>query len=133
MVQINLPEVLAEVQSAFQTYEAALLRNDREALVGFFWHSPDVVRYGITEHSLGIDGMRRYRGQAAPVHPQRQLRGTVVTTFGRDAASVCTEFGAPDTPLLGRQTQSWIRFDDGWKIVAAHVSLADPAGLARYY
>jgi hypothetical protein len=70
--------------------------------------------------------------QAPGVNPGRRLRGTVISCFGRDVASVCTEFTAPDTALLGRQTQSWIRFDEGWKIVAAHVSMVDPATLNVY-
>jgi hypothetical protein len=133
VLQVNLPEVVAEVRAEFELYEAALLHHDLAALDAFFWHGPQVLRYGVAEHSLGIDGLRRYRGEAPPVDPRRRLRGTVITTFGYDTASVCTEFVAPGTPLLGRQTQSWVRFAGGWKIVAAHVSMVDPAALKRYY
>jgi hypothetical protein len=66
------------------------------------------------------------------VHPGRQLQNTVITTFGMDTASVATEFTAPDTSLIGRQTQVWIRFADGWKIIAAHVSAIEPEKLVRY-
>lgn len=131
--QVNRPEVLAEVEAVFRRYEEALLRNDRAALVGFFWHSTAVVRYGIAEHSLGIEGLRRYREQAPPVDPRRQLRNTVITSFGTDTASVCTEFVSPGTAAIGRQTQCWVRFAEGWRIVAAHVSTVDPAGLSLYY
>lgn len=130
---INLPEVVAEVRAVFEAYEAALLRNDLAALDAFFWHGAQVLRYGIAEHSLGIEGLRRYRAEAPPVDPRRQLHGTVITTFGRDAASACTEFSAPGNSLRGRQTQSWVRLEGGWKIVAAHVSMVDPAVLKLYY
>lgn len=131
--QIDLPEVLAEVRAAFEAYEAALLRHDLPALDAFFWHGAEVLRYGVAEHSLGIEGLRRYRTEAPPVDPRRRLRGTVIKTFGRDAASACTEFTSPGTSMLGRQTQSWVRFPEGWKIVAAHVSVVDLAGLKLYY
>jgi len=129
---INDPDVVAEVRQTFERYEAALLRSDIAALNAFFWNSPDTVRYGIAEHAWGIDAIRTYRSGAPAVHPGRQLHGTVIATFGRDAASVSTEFRAPDTSLIGRQTQTWIRFDEGWRIVAAHVSMVDPAILTVY-
>jgi len=129
---VNRPEVVAEVRLAFDRYEAALLENDTAALDSFFWQDSRTLRYGITEHGLGIDAIRRSRARIAPVHPARKLQGTLITTFGNDSASVCTEFTAPDTPLLGRQTQTWIRFGMDWKIVAAHVSLVDPAALRLY-
>jgi hypothetical protein len=130
---VDLPEVLAEVRAAFEAYEAALLRHDLAVLDAFFWHGAEVLRYGVAEHSLGIEGLRRYRAEAPPVDPRRQLHRTVIKTFGRDAASACTEFTSPATPLLGRQTQTWIRLAGGWKIVAAHVSMVDPAGPKLYY
>jgi len=129
---INQRDVVAEVRTAFERYEAALLRNDVDALNEFFWCSSDTVRYGIAEHAVGIDAIRRYRRVTPPVHPGRRLLNTVITTFGRDAASVCTEFTAPDTTLVGRQTQTWIRIDGAWRIVAAHVSTVDPQSLTRY-
>lgn len=130
--QINRPEVLAEVRRAFERYENALVSNDVAALNAFFWDSGQVVRYGMAEQDVGIAGIRAYRSSAPPVHPGRTLRETVITAFGPDTASVCTEFMAPDHPLPGRQTQMWVRFDDGWKIVAAHVSrVASPAAGPR--
>jgi hypothetical protein len=104
--QINLPEVVAEVRAVFERYEAALLQNDSGALSDFFWNSDTVLRFGLAEHIQGIAAIRRYRVQAPGVNPGRRLRGTVISCFGRDVASVCTEFTAPDTALLGRQTQS---------------------------
>jgi hypothetical protein len=123
--QINLPYVVAEICRVFEAYEAALKRNDAAALNEFFWDDPRALRYGISEHNLGIDAIRRWRNAAPAVPATRRLRGTQIVTFGADAASVCTEFATDDTPGLGRQTQIWMRFDSGWRIVAAHVSVID--------
>jgi hypothetical protein len=129
--QINLPAVLAEVRALFASYEEALRRNDHAALDSYFWPSADAVRHGLAELSYGIDAIRRDRRGAEPVPADRRLRNTVVATFGRNAASVCTEFTSPGSPLIGRQTQTWIRFPSGWKIVAAHVSRIAAPGAAR--
>ncbi|WP_293372575.1 AtzH-like domain-containing protein [Nevskia sp.] len=126
---INRPEPLASLRAAFDAYEAALLRHDLAALDRHFHHSPDTVRYGVAELGYGIDAIRRYRTTALPVHPGRQLRNLVIQTFGEDFGSAACEFIAPDTTLIGRQTQTWVRIDGAWRIVAAHVSLLDPAGL----
>ena len=123
---VNRPEILEEISAAFVRYESALLSNDVEALNDFFWGDAAAVRYGLSEQSYGIAAIHAYRKQAAPVDPRRKLSNTVITTYGSDAATVCTEFSIPDTPLLGRQTQTWIRFERGWKIVAAHVSGCTP-------
>jgi hypothetical protein len=123
--QINLPDVVAEICRVFEAYEAALKRNDAAALNEFFWDDPRALRYGISEHNLGIDAIRRWRNASPAVSATRRLRGTQIVTFGADAASVCTEFATDDTPGFGRQTQIWMRFDSGWRIVAAHVSVID--------
>ncbi len=130
--EVDLAAVSAEVRAVFDAYEAALLRHDNETLCRFFWDSPHTIRYGVSEHSHGIDSIRSYRADAAPVHPQRRLRETVVIAFSADSASACTQFLAPDTTLIGRQTQTWIRFPEGWKIVAAHVSHVNPDKLTAY-
>jgi Protein of unknown function (DUF3225) len=119
---VNHPEVIAEVSQQFLQYETALLANDVATLNDYFWRSPHTVRYGIAEHSYGIEAIQTYRAGAAPVNPDRQLRNTIITTFGRNMASVCTEFFVPGSETSGRQTQTWVRFSNGWKIVAAHVS-----------
>jgi hypothetical protein len=129
---VNIPEVVAELRTEFERYEAALLRNDIAVLNDRFWNSPETVRFGMAEHSRGIEAVRAARAALAPVPAGRKLQATVITTFGRDAGSVCTEFSTPGSTLIGRQTQTWIRFDCGWRIVAAHVSAADPARLHRY-
>jgi hypothetical protein len=121
-VELNLPEVVSEVQQAFMQYEAALVANDVNALNDFFVDAAFAVRYGLAEHSYGIGAIRAYRKHAAPVDPRRTLNNTIITTIGRDAASVSTEFTLPGKELIGRQTQTWARCSDGWKILAAHVS-----------
>lgn len=130
--QINRAEVLAEVRAAFERYEAALRAHDHAALDRYFWDDARVLRYGTAEHAQGTTAVRRSRAAMTPVHPERELRNTLITTFGTDSASVCTEFTAPGSALLGRQTQTWVRFGDGWKIVAAHVSLVEPQTIRRY-
>ena len=129
---VDLGKIAAEVRAVFDEYEAALVRHDNEVLGNFFWDSPHTIRYGVSEHSHGIDSIRAFRADTAPVHPQRRLRETVVVAFSADSASACTQFLAPDTTLIGRQTQTWIRFPEGWKIVAAHVSTVNPDKLIVY-
>ncbi len=123
--QIDRPEVVAEIGRVFEAYEAALKRNDAAALNEFFWDDPRALRYGIAENNFGIDEIRRWRNGAPAVSATRRLRGTQIVTFGRDAASVSTEFATDDTQALGRQMQIWVRFDAGWRIVAAHVSVIE--------
>ena len=130
--EINRPEVVAELYAAFTAYEDALRRHDVAALNDCFWNSAATVRYGIAEHSVGVDAIHAYRDVAPAVHPHRHLRNLVITTFGTSSGSISTEFTAPDTPLIGRQSQTWIRFDAGWKIVAAHVSVVDPGTLTYF-
>lgn len=124
--QINRPEVLASLRAAFNAYEAALLLHDVAALDACFDDDALTVRYGVAELGYGIEAIRRYRATAAPVHPGRRLRNIVIRSFGDDVGSACCEFLAPDTPMIGRQTQTWIRIAGAWRIVAAHVSLLDP-------
>jgi hypothetical protein len=119
---INLPGVVAEVQSVFQQYETALLENDVQLLNAFFLDAPFTVRYGIAEHSYGAAEIRAYRKHAVPVDPRRKLSNTVITTIGHAAASVSTEFLIPGSEQVGRQTQCWVCTTGGWKIIAAHVS-----------
>jgi Protein of unknown function (DUF3225) len=133
-MDINLPEVHAEMAAAFARYEAALVGNDVEALDALFWPSEFTVRYGTDENLVGIEAIRRFRAARSPAGLARTLRQTVITTFGHSFATTMTEFVRPafeyDGRLtrVGRQSQSWVRFDAGWRVVAAHVSvLALPA------
>src|SRR3954470_2726425 len=105
-VEINLPEVTAEVCAAFVKYERALVANDIETMNALFWNAPETVRYGIAEIQHGGDAIRQWRETCAPVPASRILHRTIVTTFGTDFATVSTEFTSDATPLIGRQMQS---------------------------
>jgi len=128
---LNVPEVIAQVRVQFERYEAALLAHDIDAINSFFLDSAVTVRLGVAEHGYGMEAIRIYRQRAEPVHPQRRLQHTVITTIGSQAASVCTEFVAPNADMIGRQTQTWALTSSGWKIVAAHVSQVSNAELQR--
>lgn len=118
----NDPVVVAEVRTAFNAYEAALLANDVAALDAFFLHRPDIVRYGVSEVQYGIDELRAFRSAQKPF--ERSLDRLVIVAFGPDVAVASTMFYRDDFPgQAGRQQQTWIRTDDGWKIGAAHVSM----------
>ncbi|MBY0349815.1 oxalurate catabolism protein HpxZ [Tabrizicola sp.] len=118
----NDPETLAEVEAVFHRYEAALLRHDPQALDEMFLPAPHTVRYGVAEVQYGIEEVRQFRATQSPF--ERSLSRTVITTFGHDVAVASTLFHRPDFPgQTGRQTQTWIRTDAGWQIVAAHVSM----------
>ena len=125
-MQINLPEVHAEVSAAFARYEDALVHNRVEVLDELFWTSAHTVRYGVAENLYGIDAIRAFRQARSPVGLARRLQGTVITTYGRDFATAMTEFRREGGTKLGRQSQTWVRQPEGWRVVAAHVSLIDP-------
>ncbi|MDP9045837.1 MAG: oxalurate catabolism protein HpxZ [Pseudomonadota bacterium] len=124
-MQINVPEVLAEVTTAFERYETALVTNQVEVLDELFWSSPLTVRYGVAENLVGIEAIRAFRAARPSSGLARTLSATVITTFGRDCATTMTEFRRAGSPHVGRQSQSWVRMPDGWRVVAAHVSLVD--------
>lgn len=119
---INDPDILAEVEAAFAEYEAALMGNDLDRLDGLFWPDRRTVRYGPGQNLYGIDQIRAFRVGRVGGSPQRALGKTVITTFGRDLATANTEFQRVGAEQLGRQSQTWVRFADGWRIVAAHIS-----------
>lgn len=123
------PEVLAEVWAAFRTYEAALTGNDVATLEDLFHDDPRTIRYGATENLYGMDAIRAFRRARSPAGLERTLSDTVITTYGRDAAVAMTLFRREDAPgRTGRQSQTWMRLAEGWKVVAAHVSvIEDPA------
>jgi hypothetical protein len=123
MVTINDPAILAEVSVAFDAYEVALMTNDIEAMDALFWHSPLTVRYGAGDAQYGIDEIREFRKARAGGSPQRQVVRRSVTTFGPHFAATNIEFIREDSPAIGRQSQSWTKFPEGWRIVSAHVSL----------
>ncbi|MBS7539938.1 oxalurate catabolism protein HpxZ [Ancylobacter lacus] len=125
-MQINLPEIHAEVEAAFARYETALVSNDVAALDALFWDDPLTIRYGITENLYGIDAIRAFRAARSPAGLARTISRTVITTYGTDMATASTLFHRPSVPgKVGRQMQTWMRTPAGWKVVAAHVSLID--------
>ena len=123
----NIPEVVAEVTAAFNRYEAALVANDVPALDGFFWNDPRVIRYALFDNGYGFEAIMKSRRARANVDLRRRLMRTVVTTFGRDFATANTEFRREESGREGRQSQTWVRTAEGWKIVSAHVSWLMPA------
>jgi hypothetical protein len=126
---LNLPEVVAQVRVEFERYEAALLAHDIDAINSFFFDSAITVRLGVAEHGYGMEAIRAYRRRAEAVPANRRLQNTIITTMGNVGASVCTEFVMPGSPMIGRQTQTWMLTSTGWKIVAAHVSQVPEATL----
>jgi hypothetical protein len=127
-MQLNDPETLAEVTALFHRYEAALVGNDVATLEALFWDGAQVIRYGTAENLHGAAEIRAFR-QARPAQGlARQLSRTVITTFGRDLATASTLFHRPGAPgVVGRQMQTWVRLSEGWRVVAAHVSvIPDP-------
>jgi hypothetical protein len=122
-MQINRPDIIAEIDAAFDAYEKALIDNDIATLDRYFWDAAETVRFGVGENLYGGDAIRQYRRECTPVHPERRILRRVTTSFGEAAGTVSIEFCAPDNPLSGRQMQTWVRFAEGWRIVAAHVSM----------
>ena len=122
-MQINLPDVHAEMTAAFARYEDALVNNRVEVLDELFWTSPHTVRYGVGENLYGIDEIRAFRLARPSVGLARTISQTVITTFGRDFATAMTLFQREGSTKTGRQSQTWVRLPEGWRVVAAHVSL----------
>jgi hypothetical protein len=130
MLEINRADVVAEVRDAFERYERALTGNDVVALDTFFWDSDLALRYGATENLYGRKAIAAFRAARPAVNLARTVTRTEITTFGTDFATANMEFERPGVSHAGRQSQTWVRFPEGWRIVAAHVSLL-PAGGAR--
>lgn len=122
-MEINRPEVLAEVQAVFARYEDALVNNRLDVLDELFWDSPLTIRYGAAENLLGIDQIRAFRNARPSTGLARTLANTVITTYGTDFATAMTEFQRGDADKVGRQSQTWVRTAAGWRVVAAHVSV----------
>lgn len=122
-MDINRPEVHAEVSAVFARYEDALVNNRVDVLDELFWPSAFTVRFGVGENLYGIEAIRAFR-QARPSQGlARTLQHTVITTFGADLATAMTEFRRAGSDRIGRQSQTWVRLPEGWRVVAAHVSL----------
>jgi hypothetical protein len=125
-MEIDLPEVVAEVKREFDRYERALMTNDVAVLDAIFRDDPRTIRYGIAENLYGHDEIKAFRGARSPVGLARSISRTVITTYGRDHAVASTLYDRASTPgKVGRQMQTWVRFPEGWRVVAAHVSAID--------
>ena len=125
-MEIDLPEVVAEVKEQFARYEKALVTNDVAVLDELFRADPRTLRYGVGENLYGYDAIMAFRAARSPAGLMRRTEKTVITTYGRDTAVASTLFYRDTAPgRVGRQMQTWIRFAEGWKIVAAHVSVID--------
>jgi hypothetical protein len=125
-MDVDSPQVIAEVSAAFARYERALTANDVEALDSLFRKDTRTLRYGIGENLYGFDAIAAFRAARNPAGLMRDLARTVITTYGRDTAVASTLFYRATMPgKVGRQMQTWVRFAEGWRIVAAHVSIID--------
>ena len=119
---INAPAIVAEVRQAFDRYERALNENDVAVLDELFWRSPHTVRYGVAEQLYGFDAIAAFRAGRDPQGLERSLTRVVITTFGGDFATASCEYRRLGSGRTGRQMQTWVRFPEGWRVVAAHVS-----------
>ncbi len=125
-MDINIPDVLAEVTAQFDRYEKALTSNDVAVLDELFWDSPHTLRYGVTENLYGYAAIRDFRAGRPAQGLERSVLRTVITTYGRDFATANIEFQRAGGNKTGRQSQTWLRTPAGWRVVAAHVSLLVP-------
>lgn len=125
-MEIDLPDVVAEVTAAFERYEQALVANDVATLDAMFRADPRTIRYGVGENLYGYDAIKNFRAARSPAGLARTLSRTVITAYGRDVAVASTLFRRASAPgKVGRQMQTWVRCPDGWRVVAAHVSMID--------
>jgi hypothetical protein len=126
-MEIDLPEVVAEVRAAFDKYEVALVTNDVATLDALFHDDPRTIRYGAGENLYGYSEIKAFRGARSPVGLGRTTSRTVIATYGREFATASTLYERPSAPgKIGRQMQTWVKFPEGWRVVAAHVSMIDP-------
>ena len=122
---INEPDVIAELESLYPLYEEALVTNDVENLVQMFWNGPQVMRFGANENLYGPAELEAFRRSRPPANLERTVKRLEIVSFGRDFASITLEFERVNglATVRGRQSQVWVRFSEGWRIVQAHVSL----------
>jgi hypothetical protein len=122
MNEINRPDVLAEVNAAFDAYERALVTNDVAVLDKLFFDSPHTLRYGATENLYGYEAIRAFRAARPGKGLARTVTARVVTTYGDAFAVTHIEFRRKGDPRIGRQSQTWVKMPEGWRVVSAHVS-----------
>ena len=125
LMTINDPEIVAELAALYPKYEAALVANDADTLTQMFWASPHTMRFGISENLYGIDEIAAFRKRRSPANLARTVKRLDIVSFGRDFGSITLEFERTvnGKALSGRQSQVWVRFPEGWRIVSAHVSI----------
>lgn len=121
-MEINIPQVVGEVRAAFERYEKALNANDVDVLDASFWNDPRVIRYSLMDNAYGFEAIHASRLSRPKTDLKRTLSNTVITTFGRDLATANTEFQRVESGRRGRQSQTWVRMPEGWRVVSAHVS-----------
>ena len=121
-MMINDPRVIEEVKAAFYEYERALMEDDLEAMANLFRHAPETVRYGVGECLYGYEEIAAFR-KGRGGSPQRDLGKVAISSYGDSMATANAEFFRDNTSARGRQSQTWVKFEDGWKVVSAHVSL----------
>ena len=126
-MEIDLPEVVAEVRAAFERYEKALNANDVDVLDASFWNDPRTIRYSLTDNGYGFEAIHASRLARPRADMTRAIMRTVITTFGRDLATANTEFQRTESGRRGRQSQTWVRMPEGWRVVSAHVSFLPTA------
>jgi hypothetical protein len=128
-MEVDLPEVVAEVRAQFDRYEKALVTNDVATLDAIFHDDRRTIRYGVAETLYGYGEIAAFRAARSPAGLARTISRTVITTYGRDVAVASTLFHRTSAPgKVGRQMQTWVRFTEGWRVVGAHVSVIDGAG-----
>jgi hypothetical protein len=120
-MEVNIPSVVAEMTVVFALYESALVNNDVVVLDELFWNSPHTVRYGVTENLYGYEAIAAFRSARPSAGLARSLKNTVITTYGHNFATANTEFER--NGKTGRQSQTWMKLPEGWRVVSAHVSL----------
>jgi hypothetical protein len=122
---INDPETVTELRELYPRYEQALVSNDVETLIKMFWASPYVARFGPTESLYGIDEIEAFRKARSPVNLSRTITRMEIVTFGKDFGSITVAFEreVEGRVTKGRQSQTWVRLPEGWRIVFAHVSM----------
>jgi hypothetical protein len=123
-MELNQPEVIDEVATEFAAYERALMENDVDRILSFF--TPEAIRFGIADQQVGIEEQARWRRAQPDLPPGRRLKDTTILSYGYGVAVVTTLFGYPGSDVLGRQSQTWIRMPEGWRVVTAHVSEPRP-------
>ncbi|NES07431.1 MAG: oxalurate catabolism protein HpxZ [Okeania sp. SIO2F4] len=121
-MEINIPDIVAEVKAAFEQYEAALISNNVDVLDELFWHNPHTIRYGVNENIYGYEAISAFRKGRGKINLERVLMNTVITTYGKYFATANTEFQRQETGKIGRQSQTWMPTSIGWRIVSPHVS-----------